>query len=184
MGLLVLGLAVFFSVHMLTSFRQARAVLIARYGEGTYKGVYSLAAGAGLAMVIWGMVVADTVPVWNPPAWGYRTALWAMPLAFVLLAASHGKNNLRRLTAHPMLWGVALWAGLHLLANGDLASLLLFGSFLVYSFYAMWAQNMRGAKPSGEVQPLARDVRTVLIGLIVAGVLAWGHRWFTGVALV
>jgi uncharacterized membrane protein len=184
MGLLVLGLALFFTVHVLTSFRDARDTLIARYGERRYKAVYSLASGAGFVLIVLGMREANVLPVWQPPAWGYPTARWLMPLAFILLAGAYVPSNIKRFTAHPMLWGIFLWALLHLLTNGDLASLLLFGGFAVYSLYAMWSQTQRGVKPSVIAQPVSRDVLVLAIGLAAYGALFYGHRWVSGVAIV
>lgn len=184
MGLLALGLAVFFAVHMVASFRVTRAALIARYGEGTYKAVFSLLSLGGFGLIVWGMKVADFVIVWNPPAWGRDIALWFMPIAFILLAGAFIPANLKRLTAHPMLWGVTLWAALHLLANGDFASMLLFGTFLIYSLYAMWAQSHRGASPSASVRAFGRDVTMVIAGLVVYALFLYAHEWLFGVAVI
>lgn len=184
MGLLVLGLAVFFAVHLLASFRVTRAALIARYGEGIYKGVFSLLSFGGLGLIVWGMKVADVVIVWTPPAWGRHVALWVMPIAFILLAGAFIPANLKRLTAHPMLWGITLWAALHLLANGDFASMLLFGTFLIYSLYAMWAQSHRGASPSAAVRALGGDVSVVIAGLVVYALFLYAHTWLFGVAVI
>ena len=183
MGLLVLGLALFVALHVLTSFRDARDTLIARYGEGRYKVGYSLLSALGFVFIAWGMMNADVAPVWEPPAWGDSAARWLMPIAFILLIAAYVPSNLKRVTAHPMLWGVLMWASLHLLANGDFASMLLFGTFALYSLYAMWSQTQRGAKPSVIAQPASRDALVVLIGLAAYGVLLYGHRWVSGVAI-
>lgn len=184
MGLLVLGLAIFFSVHVMSSFRDARDTLIASYGERAYRAGYALLSGLGFVLIVWGMAGADHIALWEPPAWGYWLALWGMPLAFILLAGAYVPSNLKRLTAHPMLWGVTLWAVLHLLANGDMASALLFGAFAAYSPYAMWSQTQRGARPSGIAQPVARDIAMVAIGLGLYGATLYGHRWLSGVPLV
>lgn len=184
MGLLVLGLTVFFTVHLIPGFRLSRATLIARFGEGAYKGVFSLLSAAGFVMIVWGKAVSDFVHVWTPPEWGRDMAVWIMPLAFILLAGSFIPSNLGRLTAHPMLWGIALWAGLHLSASGDLASILLFGSFLLYSLYAMWAQTQRGARPSDKPRPVSRDVSVVVVGMLMHAVFLYAHPYLFGVAVI
>lgn len=184
MGLLVLGLALFFSLHVLTSFRDARDTLIARYGERRYKAVYSALSGVGFVLIVVGMSQSDTIALWEPPSWGHSAARWVMPIAFILLAGAYVPSNIKRLTAHPMLWGFFLWAVLHLLANGDLASVLLFGAFAAYSLYAMWSQSQRGIKPSVIAQPAVRDVLVVIVGIAAYGVLLYGHRWVSGVAIV
>jgi uncharacterized membrane protein len=184
MGLLVMGLAVFFSIHVISSFRDVRDTLIARHGERVYKGAYSALSGIGFALIVWGKAKADFMPLWEPPAWGYSLALWVMPLAFILLIGAYIPSNLRRLTAHPMLWAVTLWAALHLLANGDMASTLLFGAFLAYSLYAMWSQTQRGARPSDNLHPLSRDIAVVVAGVALYAATYYAHRWLSGVPLV
>jgi uncharacterized membrane protein len=174
----------FFSVHVLTSFRDARDTLIARYGEGRYKAVYTLLSLVAFAFIVLGMRNAENTVLWQPPAWSDDLARWLMPFVFILLAGAYVPGNIRRFTAHPMLWAVLLWAVLHLLSNGDLASGLVFAAFGLYSLYAMWSQTQRGARPSTAVQPLSRDVLTVLIGLLAYAVLLYGHRWVSGVAIV
>jgi uncharacterized membrane protein len=184
MGLLLLGLAIFFSVHVMSSFRDARDTLIARYGERPYKAGYALLSGLGFGLIVWGMTASDHVALWEPPAWGHSLALWGMPVAFILLVGAYVPGNLKRFTAHPMLWAVTLWAALHLLANGDMASALLFGAFGAYSLYAMWSQTQRGAKPSEIAQPLSRDATVVAIGLGLYGAALYAHRWLSGVPLL
>ncbi len=183
MGLLVLGLAVFFSVHIVSSFTDARDTLIARYGDKPYKAGYSLLSGTGFALIVWGKTKADLLPLWEPPSWGHSLALSVMPLAFILLVGAYVPSNLKRLTAHPMLWGVTLWAVLHLLANGDMASLLLFGAFAAYSPYAMWSQTQRGIKVSQTVRPISRDIAVAAIGIALYVAALYGHRWLSGIAL-
>lgn len=184
MGLLVLGLAIFFAVHMVSSFRDVRDTLVARHGEGRYKAGYALLSGLGFVLIVWGKVNADFAPLWEPPAWGHSLALWVMPLAFILLVGAYVPSNLKRFTAHPMLWGITLWAALHLLANGDTASLLLFGAFGAYSLYAMWSQTQRGIRTSETVRPVSRDITVVAIGLGVYAAALYAHHWLSGVTLV
>ncbi|HZP91920.1 MAG TPA: NnrU family protein [Burkholderiales bacterium] len=184
MGLLILGLVIFFGVHLIPGFRPVRGLLVARVGEGAYKGILSLVSFAALGMVAWGKSRAQPIPLWNAPEWGRFAALWFMPLAFVSITAAFIPSNFRRCTAHPMLWGVLLWALLHLLANSDLASLLLFGSFGLYSLYAMWSQNLRGAKPSDARHPLPGDAAAVAIGLAAYFAVLHAHRWLFGAAVI
>ncbi len=182
MGLLVSGLVIFFGVHLFTEARQARAKLIGRIGERPYKGLYALVSLAGFVLIVVGMGRTGTVALWTPPDWGRTVAIWLMPLAFVLLAAFLVPGNLRRLTAHPMLWGVTLWALAHLLANGDLAGVLLFASFGAYSLFSMRSQTARGARPSTRKRPYAYDAATVALGLLLYwGFFAW-HGTLFGVA--
>ena len=181
MTLLVLGILVFIGIHLLPSFRFARGKLIGRFGAGGYKGMFSLVSAAGLILLIAGKAYADFTPVWTPPAWTRHLALTLMPFSFMLLIAAYLPSNIKRLTAHPMLWGVTLWSASHLAANGDLASLLLFGSLGVYALFDMWSANRRGAAPSSARYPATRDVAVVLAGLAVYVAFLFLHPYLFGV---
>ncbi len=180
---LIIGLVLFFGTHVFSSMRGARQKLIARTGEGPYKGAYSLISAIGFVLIVVGMARAQTTALWAPPEWGRFAAIWFMPLAFISLVAAYVPGNFRRMTAHPMLWGVTLWSLLHLLANGDLAGLLLFGSFGLYSVHAMSSQNARGAKPSTRKRPPIFDVAAIAIGLLVYWLLLRYHGKLFGVAV-
>jgi len=183
MSWLIAGLVLFFGVHVFSSLRPARAHVVAMLGEGPYKGLYSLASLAGFALTVLGMARAPQLGLWNPPAWGRPVALVVMPVALVLVAAAYIPGNLKRITAHPMLWGITLWALVHLLVNGDLAGLLLFGAFGLYAGYAMAMQNRRGIRPSQTPRPIAGDIGAVGAGLIAYALLLKFHGALFGAAL-
>jgi uncharacterized membrane protein len=139
-GLIVMiaGLVVFLGVHLLTTRRALRAELIARYGEGTYKIVYSLVSAVGLALIVYGFGryrATGWIDVWYPPKGMRHLALALMFPAVVLVVASYLRGNIWRTLKHPMLAGVKLWAVAHLLANGDLGSIILFGSILAWAVF-------------------------------------------------
>lgn len=180
---LIIGLVLFFAVHVFSSVRGARQKLIARIGEGPYKGLYSLVSIAGFALIVVGMIKAQPVELWAPPEWGRFAAIWFMPFAFISLIAAYVPGNIKRITAHPMLWGVTLWSLLHLLANGDLAGLLLFGSFGLYSVHAMSSQSARGAKSATQRRPVFYDVATIAIGLLAYWLALTYHGKLFGVAV-
>ena len=183
MEILTAGLIIFFGVHVFTGAREARAHLIAKLGEKSYKGIYSVLSLLGLILIVWGKAQAPAEPFWNPPAWGRGLALGMMPFAFIGIAASHMPTNLKRFTAHPMMWGITLWAVLHLLSNGDRASAALFGAFALYSVYAIVAQNRRGVKPTGLAVPGTKDLTVIIAGLAVWAAFYFGHGWLFGVPL-
>ncbi len=180
---LIAGLLLFFGVHLFTSLREARARLVARLGEGAYKGLYAALTLAGFLFIVIGMGKAPMVPLWQPPEWGPYAARWIMPFALVLLAGAYIPGNFKRFSAHPMLWAVTLWALVHLLSNGDLAGLLLFGAFGLYALYAMWSQNRRGAQPSVHRGPVIGDIAAVLTGLLAYALLLKFHASLFGVAV-
>ena len=139
MTLLLLGLILFLGIHTLTTLREPRAALIGRLGEGPYKGLYSLVSAAGLVLIVWGFArYRDTayVQIWAPPTWLHPVVLVLMWLAFVALAAAYSPAGwIKGMLRHPMLVGIKSWALAHLLANGDLGALILFGVFLAWAVY-------------------------------------------------
>ena len=136
MILLILGLAIFFLVHAATMARGARAGMIGRWGEGTYKGVSSALSLLGSVVVVWGFAQyrgAGLTPLYAPPAFGRHLGPALLLVSFILLAAANMKpGHIKRAMRHPMLIAVALWAIAHLLMNGDQGGTLLFGAFLLY----------------------------------------------------
>jgi uncharacterized membrane protein len=181
MTLLILGVVVFIGAHLVPSVPPLHSSLRARVGRNRYRGLFSLVSLIGFALIVVGMGRAPFMPVWNPPAWADRVAVWIMPVALVLLVAAFLPTNLKRVTRHPMLWGVTIWAAAHLLANGDLASLILFGSFGAFSLFDMWSANQRGAELSTRVVPYWRDLLVILVGAIVYVGLLHSHGRLFGV---
>jgi uncharacterized membrane protein len=182
--ILVAGLAIFLGVHFVPSFPSLRSRLFARLGEGAYKGMYSLASAIGLALVVWGKSRAPGIAVYTPPAFGHHAALALMLPAFVLLTAAYVPSNLKRFMRHPMLTGIALWAAAHLLANGDLASLLLFGGFGAFAVLDIVSANRRGAKLSETRRPIASDLLVLAIGSGVYALVARFHGAIIGIPVV
>ena len=183
MSWLIAGLVLFLGVHVFSSMRPARGRLVGKLGEGPYKGIYSLLSLAGFGLIVAGMGKAPSIQLWGPPEWGRYAAVWFMPFALILLAAAFIPSNLKRFTAHPMLWAITLWALVHLLANGDLAGLLLFSGFGIYSLYAMQSQSRRGARPAPTRRPIAGDIGTIVVGLIAYALLLKFHASLFGVAV-
>lgn len=183
MSLLIVGLALFLGVHVFSSWREPRKRAIAGLGEGPYKGLYSLLSLAGFILIVYGMGKAPSIPLWNPPLWGRYLAIWLMPFALILLAAAYIPGNLKRITAHPMLWAITLWAVVHLLANGDLAGLLLFGGFGLYALYAMGSQNRRGVRPVQGRRAITGDIGAIVAGLSAYALLLKFHGNLFGVAV-
>lgn len=174
MTALILGLILFLGTHSVRivagGWRDAR---VAAIGEGAWKGLYSLASLAGLALIAWGFGLARTAPVelWQPPAWGRHAASLFTLLSFVLIVAAYvPRSRIRALVGHPMVAGVKLWAFAHLLSNGSLADLVLFGAFLAWSIVAFAAlrRRDRAAGTKRGAGALGNDLTSVVVG-----VLAW-----------
>lgn len=147
MLLLILGLALFLGPHLFTRAKSLRASAIARIGEGPYKLAYSLVSALGLVVIVLGWRAAPFVEIWSPPAWTRHLAALLVWPAFILFAASHMPSRIRSAAKHPMLAGVKLWATAHLLANGDLASVILFGSLLAWAVFARIALKRQEGAP-------------------------------------
>lgn len=171
MALLVLGLVVFLGAHLFTRARGARAALLARLGEGGYKGLYSLVSAAGLALAAYGYAHAPHVEVWAPPAGLRHLPIVLMWPAFVLLVAAYLPGHIRAKARHPMLAAVKLWATAHLLANGDLASMILFGSLLAWGVVAriLLKRAERGDPPAPRPASWRNDGVAAVLGTALYG---------------
>lgn len=180
MGLLLTGLLLFFGVHAVPMLGGGRTALVARLGEPFYKGLFSIVSIAGLALILLGFSRSPVIPLWLPPHWSHGLALLVMPVAFVLLVAAYIPGNIRRITRHPMLAGVLLWAVAHLSANGDLASLLLFGSFALYSVIDMLSASYRAATARSVSGSYSRSIYMDAITIVVGLALFWVVWQFHG----
>lgn len=188
MSILVIGLVIFLGAHSVRIFGEPwRRRCIARIGPAMWKGAYSLVSLAGLALVIRGYGQARAVPVelWSPQAWAGHLSSLLNLVAFVLLAAAYvPRNHIRAAVGHPMVAGVALWAFAHLMSNGRLADLVLFGSFLGWALLDFRAARRRDLAAGTRALPgsLAGDVIAIVAGVVAAGVFAlWLHAPLIGV---
>lgn len=190
MSLLILGLVLFLGIHVFTTLRGARAAVIGRLGEGPYKGLYSLIAAVGLVLIVWGFSRYRSegyVQIWNPPfAIFHPIALVLLWFALVALTATYAPpSRIKSLLRHPMLVAVKVWALSHLLVNGDLGSLLLFGSLLAWAIYDRIAVKRRGDAGAPAVASFGRnDAIVVVIGTIAFLIIIWLHDSLIGVAAV
>jgi uncharacterized membrane protein len=183
MWLLVAGLIVFFGVHLVPTKAKLRTRLVAWKGENLYQMVFSLMAAAGLVLAGFGKSMAPLIVVYAPPAWTAHISWFLMWLAVTIFPAAYLPSNLKRVMRHPFLWGVALWAVAHLMTNGDLASILLFGSFAVYAIFDMGSANRRGAEVSRTRLPIWRDGVLVAVGLLAYLTLIRLHPILFGVGV-
>jgi uncharacterized membrane protein len=183
MGLLgmILGLALFLGVHALTTQREVRARLIASAGEGGYKIGYSLVSALGLVLIVWGFAhyrATGMWEVWTPPTALKHLAVALMLPAVILVVASYIRGRIYTRLKHPMLTGVKLWAAAHLLANGDLGSIILFGSFLGWAVFDRISLKHRadsGAPPIPVGGP-GNDLIAVAVGFVAYLALAFAFH--------
>ncbi len=187
MTVLVVGLIVFLGIHSISivapNFRDRVA---ARIGAGPWRGIYSLISLIGLVLLIWGYGLArrDPVLVYNPPYWThYVTAVLMLPV-FPFIFAPYLPGRIKAVLKHPMLVAVKLWAVAHLISNGMLADVLLFGGFLIWAVVDRISYRWRVQRPLHTAPPAARnDVIVVIVGLaLYALFLLWLHQKWIGVA--
>jgi uncharacterized membrane protein len=187
MGLLILGLVVFIGTHIFTTRRAARANLIARIGEGPYKALYSVLSLIGLVLIAYGFAryrATGWIDVWYPPVWTKHLAAALVWPAIICLIAAYIPGRIKTTLKHPMLVGIKLWATAHLIANGDLGSIVLFGSFLAWAVFDRISVKRR-ADPSGLQIPnggVRNDIIAVVVGTLVYVALGlWFHPAVIGV---
>lgn len=184
MALLVIGLVVFFGIHLVPAAPQLHVRVKARMGENGWKGFMALVAIAGFILIVIGWQRANFVPVYTPPEFGRLLPRILMLPALILLTAAYIPSNIKRFTRHPMLWGTVLWAIAHLFANGDLRSLLLFGTFLAWSLFDMWSANRRGAYLSEQRIPWHYEGLIVVVALVAYALLVKFHGVLFGVPIL
>jgi uncharacterized membrane protein len=176
LAIMIAGLAVFFGVHVVTTMRKQRAAVIARLGEGPYKIVYSVLSAIGIVLIAWGFAryrATGWIDVWYPPAWTRHIVVTLMWPASICLVAAYIPGDIKRVLKHPMLVGIKLWAFAHLIANGDLGSIILFGSFLAWAVFDRITLKRR-ADAGGPPIPLGgrrNDLIALVVGTIVFLVL-------------
>ncbi|MEJ1158503.1 NnrU family protein [Prosthecomicrobium sp. N25] len=186
MLLLVLGLFLFLGAHTLPMSRDRRAGLVARLGEGGYKGLFTALSLAGLVLIVWGYGQAraeGALLLWDPPRWTRHLAALLLVPVFPLLAVGKRDGFIRGTVKHPMLTAVKLWAAAHLIANGTLPDVLLFGSFLAWAVVDRISVKRRG-EPNPPRSPWTRgDTIAVVAGLALYAAFAWRlHLWLIGVS--
>jgi len=184
MAILVSGLVLFLGMHLLPTVPRLRATWMSRLGEQGYKGLFSIVSLAGLILIVVGYRMADASERLFAPLPGAAVvAPWAMTLALILFASSHMRAHLRQAVQHPMVLGLLIWSGVHLLANGDVRGTVLFGGFLGYSVIDLLSAVRRDATKSF-VPTVKHDVIAIVAGTIVALVIMAFHRVLFGHAVV
>ena len=188
LGILILGLAVFLATHVFVSFREARSSVIERVGMPVYRGLFAIVSLAGLALIIWGYAqyrAHDLVQLWTPPAFMRHVTIGLVLFAMIFVVAAFFPSHIKTRLKHPMLAGVKTWALAHLLSNGDLGSVLLFGTFLAWGVYARIAAKRRGdigAAATPAPDGWTSDVIVVALGTAIFLALGfWFHPYVIGV---
>lgn len=191
MGLLILvtGLVLFLGMHAVRiPDEQRRAGMIARWGKNKYRGIYTAVSIAGLVLIVYGYGQArlDPIFVWSPPAATRHIAALLMLFSMILLAACYvPMNHIKARLQHPMTLAVKVWALAHLLSNGTLADILLFGSFLAWAVLLFKSARKRAIPMSfsGDGPTKVGTMMTVVVGVLAWLVFAaWLHVQLIGVS--
>ncbi len=187
MIILIIGLVLFLGIHSVKVVAPVwREAQIAKLGEGPWKGIYSLVSLTGLGLIVLGYWLArEDAPVfYGQAAWFRPLALIAMPIVLIVFFAGNFRAGyIKRVLKHPMLIGTIFWSAIHLIGNGDLASIFLFGGFLLWAAIDFVSASRRPYAAQAETAWWP-DVVSVALGLVVSWLLiSWLHGWLFGVAL-
>jgi uncharacterized membrane protein len=180
LSIMILGLAIFIGVHLVTVMRERRAGLVAQLGENGYKIVYSLLSAVGLALIVYGFAryrAGEWVEIWSPSNWTKHLAALLVLFAMIMAVSAYARGHIYERLKHPLLAATKLWALAHLIANGDLGSIILFGSILAWAV-ADRISLKRRTDPGGPPIPVGgmrNDVIAIFGGVVLYAVLGW---WF------
>lgn len=186
MILLSTGVVLWTIVHLFPSVMPGvRAGLIEKLGENRYKGLFALDLVIALVLIVIGWRSAAVEPVYNPPLYGSPIISAIMLLSFILFAAASAPGNIKRFLRHPMLTGMAAWAGAHLLANGDLRSVVLFGGLGAWAIISMITISRREGKwDKPDAVPIAKDLMTIVASAALFALVAYFHKSVIGVSAI
>jgi uncharacterized membrane protein len=186
MTTLIIGLTLFIGAHTISIVNVAwRDGVVGRIGKGPWQGLYSLVALAGFVLIIYGYGLArqDPVFLYVPPMWLRTIALVLMIPVFVLFLAPYFPGRIKTTVRHPMLVATKIWALSHLFANGTLADVVLFGSFIAWA--GMDRMSMKRREPRavpGAPSSKWNDLIALILGLAIYAVFIGGaHLWLIGV---
>ena len=187
MAILVLGIILFFAVHSVSIVNESwRNGVVDRLGLNTWKIAYSVIALAGFVMICYGYGIArqDPIVLYTPPTWARHITMLLMLFVFPLLLAANLPGKIKTAAKQPLLAATKIWALAHLLANGTLADVLLFGSFLAWAIVDRVSMKTRTQRPIAGLASPYNDVIAVVLGLVLYAVFVfWAHGALFGVAL-
>ena len=189
MSWLIVGLIIFFAVHSISIVNEPwRDRMVASMGEWSWKGIYSIVAAIGFFLIVWGygLVRQESAVIYFPATWLMHLSMLLLIPVFPLLLATYLPGRIRAVAGHPMLIATILWAFAHLLVNGRLADVLLFGTFLVWAGVDLFSMRQRVQRPVPSAPALRfNDHIALVLGLAVYSVfVVWLHNMLIGVPLV
>ena len=193
MLIFILGLVLFFGIHMLPFYPEYREQLIEKIdsdaidGEGLYKIIFCVVSLFALIFIGLGKGSITFIGLWDIPVFFRYISIILILVSFILIVAAYPPNNIKRYVPHPMLTGVIIWGVTHMIANGDVISIILFGSFVAYSIVAIKMSDKRqynNGDQDNQEPPVLKD-DAIVIGIAIAGFLItlWLHESLFGRAV-
>lgn len=181
---LILGVLLWSIVHLFPALApEVRGSIVRKLGENPYKIVFALLMVLALYLIISGWRATTPEMVYVPPDWGRHAAALLVLIAFILFAAPYPPNNIKRVLRHPQLIGLVCWGAGHLLANGELRSLVLFGGLTLWALIEIPLINRReGSRERTGPAPLRNDVLLVAGGIVFYVIVLYAHPWLFGAA--
>lgn len=181
---MIIGMALFFGAHLVPNIGDTRNTVIAKIGEKAYMAIYALVSVLGIVLLVNGRADIGYVSLWSTPEWGRHATLVLMAASLFYFVAIFLPTNAKRRFHHPMLAFVGLWGAAHLFSNGDLSSLLLFGSMLAFSLFKILSLSRRKPAEPKPAVSIFRDLLVVAIAAGVYGALLFLHPLIAGVPLI
>ena len=181
MKLFIVGLVLFFGTHMIP-ITPVKPLLISRLGGGLYSGLFSLLTLFGFIVIIYGFKIASTTTLWSSLPYSSGLALVLMPIAMIFLMPGSRRTNFFQKFKHPMFVGILIWAFVHLLANGDLRTTLLFSSFAIYCIVDMLFTK-KITTTSNTTYPMSNDFIFIGMGLVAYTFVVYFHQYIAGVKI-
>jgi len=182
MEFLIAGIIIFFAIHLVPIFK-LKEKLVQGLGEKPYMGIFSLIAALGLGLMIYGKGNAEFIPIWQPLPWAHWVPIIAMWPALVLLVWAEIPCSMKITLRHPMLLGILLFCISHLLANGDLATILLIGSFAMYASLTMLRLGFKKKESNIPASTPKWNAFGFIVGTLLYGVIFHFHQSITGMAI-
>lgn len=179
---LILGITLFFGIHLLPLFN-AKQILLQQMGKAGYMIGFSLISALGLGLMIYGKANADFIPIWQPIAGAHWVPIICMWPAAVLFIWAEMPCSMRSKLKHPMLLGITLFASSHLVANGDLATVLLFMPFALYAIFIMFQQGFKKTDEHANQHTPALNIFGILLGTAIYALVFTFHQHITGMVI-
>lgn len=176
------GVIIFFGVHLIPFFTNLKSFFQTKLGENPYMGIFSLISLAGLLMIIFGFESSSNY-LYSAYSNAYLYSKYVMFFSLTFLVAANLPTHIKKITRHPMSLGIAIWSILHLATNPDTSSIVLFGSFLVYSAASALVSELRDVKEKASDAKLIFDILAVVLGIFLTFLTFNYHEYLSGAVL-